>query len=178
MIRRGASFDISFCTETFMPFRLTPSSSAFIPMVVLMQVPSAVATRSVGENASPLPLLSVGASVESIDSDGPCVASQCRSPVYLIEILTMNLAKISTDCHRFRNRKCMFICGHQWQSAFPEFCPHPLRPDHGARSKQRSMKKKVTGEDLRKETPRSARSRVVGYEMTGRTIDQCRTAEA
>ena len=53
MIRRGASFDISFCTETFMPRRSTPSSSAFIPMVVLMQVPRAVATRSVGENVFP-----------------------------------------------------------------------------------------------------------------------------
>src|SRR3989440_13069240 len=91
-IRRGGSFDISFWTETLIPRRSTPSSCALIPIVVLMQVPRAVATRSVGENASPLPLLSVGASVESIDSDGPCVASQCRSPVYLIEILTINLA--------------------------------------------------------------------------------------
>src|SRR4029077_3673775 len=72
-----------------MPRRSTPSSSAFIPMVVLMQVPRAVATRSVGENASPLPLLSAGASVASFACDGPCVASQWRSPVYLIEILTM-----------------------------------------------------------------------------------------
>src|SRR5207302_4495050 len=75
-IRRGASFDISFCTETVMPRRSTPSSSAFIPMVVLMQVPRAVATRSVGENASPLPLLSAGASVAIFDWDGPWVASQ------------------------------------------------------------------------------------------------------
>src|SRR6266480_5691003 len=85
----GASFDISFCTETVIPRRSTPSSSAFIPMIVLMQVPRAVATRSVGENASPLPLLSVGASVAIFDCDGPCVTSQCKSPVYLIEILTM-----------------------------------------------------------------------------------------
>src|ERR1700730_12631564 len=88
-IRRGASFDISFCTDTVMPRRSTPSSSALKPIVVLMQVPSAVATRSVGENASPLPLLSVGASVAIVDCDGPCVASQCRSPVYLISTLTM-----------------------------------------------------------------------------------------
>jgi hypothetical protein len=40
-------------------------------MVVLMQVPSAVATKSVGENASPLPLLSAGASVAIFDCDGP-----------------------------------------------------------------------------------------------------------
>src|SRR6266478_9983299 len=89
MIRRGASFDISFCTDTVIPRKSTPSSCALIPIVVLMQVPSAVATRSVGENASPLPLLSVGASVAIFDFDGPCTASQCKSPVYLIEILTM-----------------------------------------------------------------------------------------
>src|SRR5205807_6006634 len=91
-IRRGASFDISFCTETFIPLKSTPSSCALIPMVVLMHVASAVATRSVGENASPLPLLSVGASVEIFDCDGPCVASQCKSPAYLTETLTISLA--------------------------------------------------------------------------------------
>src|SRR5437667_1182658 len=88
-IRRGASFDISFWTETLIPRRSTASSCALIPMVVLMQVASAVATRSVGENASPLPLLSVGASVEIFDCDGPCVASQCKLPVYLTSTLTM-----------------------------------------------------------------------------------------
>src|SRR3984893_13846273 len=88
-ILRGASFDISFCTDTVMPRRSTPSSSALKPIVVLMQVPSAVATRSVGENASPLPLLSVGASVAIFDCDGPCVASQCKSPVYLMETSTI-----------------------------------------------------------------------------------------
>jgi hypothetical protein len=59
-------------------------------MVVVMHVASAVATRSVGENASPLPLLSVGASVEIFDWDGPCVASQCKSPVYVTSTLTMS----------------------------------------------------------------------------------------
>src|SRR5262249_39985171 len=80
-IRRGASLDISFCTDTVIPRKSTPSSCALIPMVVLMHVARAVARRSVGENASPLPLLSVGASVEIFDCDGPCVASQCKSPV-------------------------------------------------------------------------------------------------
>src|SRR6266704_7177679 len=87
-IRRGASFDISFWTDTVIPLKSTPSSCALIPMVVLMQVARAVATRSVGENALPLPLLSVGASVAISDFDGPCTASQCRSPVYLTEMLT------------------------------------------------------------------------------------------
>src|SRR5215467_10894219 len=99
-IRRGASFDISFSTDTVMPRRSTPSSWALIPIVVLMQVASAVATRSVGENASPLPLLSLGASVEIFDCDGPCVASQCRPPVYLTETSTMqNYATAGSFCH-------------------------------------------------------------------------------
>src|SRR5213076_1987535 len=88
-MRRGASLDISLCTDTVIPRRSTPSSCALIPMVVLMHIARAVATRSVGENASPLPLLSVGASVEIFDCDGPCSALQCKSPVYLTETLTI-----------------------------------------------------------------------------------------
>src|SRR6185295_4529873 len=101
-MRRGGSFDISLETETVIPRRSTPSSSALIPIVVLMQVPSAVATRSVGEKASPFPLLSVGASVAIFEVEGPCVASQWRSPVYLIETSTMVLAQINTNLHRSR----------------------------------------------------------------------------
>src|SRR3954451_9932784 len=105
MIRRGASFDISLATFTVIPFTSRPCSWAAIARIVLMQVPSAVATRSVGENDSPLPLLSVGASVERFESDGPCVASQCRSPVYLIEILPIpNYAARQTCCHPERTR--------------------------------------------------------------------------
>src|SRR3954449_712180 len=88
-MRRGGSFDISFCTDTVMPRRSTPRSSALIPMVVLMHVARAVATRSVGEKASPFPLLSLGASVEIVACEGPCVASQCKSPVYLTATSTM-----------------------------------------------------------------------------------------
>src|SRR5438046_2535529 len=112
-IRRGASFDISFFTSTVIPFRFTPSDSALIPMVVLMQVPSAVATRSVGENASPLPLLSAGASVGIFDLDGPCVASQCKLPVYSISTLTM--PNYATD--KFTSQS--------WE--FPEFCRPAVR---------------------------------------------------
>jgi hypothetical protein len=89
MIRRGASFDISLLTFTVIPLTLSPCSSAAIARMVLMQVPSAVATRSVGENDSPLPLLSVGASVASFARDGPCTALQWRSPVYSMQTLTM-----------------------------------------------------------------------------------------
>jgi hypothetical protein len=69
-----------FFTESCMPSRLQPRSCARMPMVVNMQVPSAVATRSVGENASPRPLLSTGASVVSVIADGPCFALQRNCP--------------------------------------------------------------------------------------------------
>src|SRR5215470_15981748 len=73
-------------------------------MVVLMQVPSAVATRSVGENASPFPLLSAGASVASFDFDGPCIASQCRLPVYSTSTRTIKLS------HRLTQISQILIC--------------------------------------------------------------------
>src|SRR5689334_16855495 len=98
MIRRGESLDISFCTDTVIPARSTPRSSALIPMVVLMHVARAVATKSVGEKASPFPLLSLGASVEIVACEGPCVASQCKSPVYLTETWTMRKL---CDCSQF-----------------------------------------------------------------------------
>src|SRR3954447_6000977 len=99
-MRRGGSFDISFCTDTVMPRRSTPRSSALIPMVVLMHVARAVAMRSVGEKASPFPLLSLGASVEIFACEGPCVASQCNSPVYLTETSTMRNNVTTLDlCH-------------------------------------------------------------------------------
>src|SRR5438045_8560760 len=111
MMRRGASFDISFCTEMAIPRKSTPRSCALIPMVVLMQVARAVATRSVGENASPLPLLSVGASVAIFASDGPCTASQCKSPVYLTEMLTIpNYAARFYVCHVERSRDISYRC--------------------------------------------------------------------
>ena len=49
-------------------------------MTVAMQEPSAVASRSVGENAWPRPLLSSGASVTRVLPDGRWMALQCRSP--------------------------------------------------------------------------------------------------
>src|SRR5881392_3216758 len=110
-MRRGASLDISLCTDTVIPRRSTPSSCALIPTVVLMHVARAVATRSVGENASPLPLLSVGASVAILAFDGPCIASQRKSPVYLTEILTMaNYAARFYVCHVERSRDISYRC--------------------------------------------------------------------
>ena len=40
------------------------------------------------------------------------------------------------------------------------------------------MKRKVTGKDLTKESPRSPRIRVGGYAILGRTIDKCRALVA
>lgn len=54
-----------------------------MPIIVTMQMPSEVAARSVGENASPLPLLSTGASVINDCPDFKCVTSSLRSPMYL-----------------------------------------------------------------------------------------------
>src|SRR5213082_3353266 len=128
-MRRGASLDISLCTETLIPRKSTPSSCALIPMVVVMHVASAVATRSVGENASPLPLLSVGASVEIFDCDGPCVASQCKSPAYLTETLTISFftdSELGNLC---------FICVHPWRPVFPEFSLRTLQPNPAVCSK-------------------------------------------
>src|SRR5207247_5596695 len=91
-------------------------------LVVLMQVASAVATRSVGENASPLPLLSVGASVDIFDCDGPCVASQCKLPVYLTETSTIDEPQINTDFHGFRIQKSVFhLCSSVAIGCFPNF---------------------------------------------------------
>src|SRR4029077_9315585 len=88
-MRRGASFDISLLTLTVIPFTSRPCSCAAIARMVLIQVPSAVATRSVGEKDSPLPLLSVGASVAILAWEGPWTASQWKSPVYSMQMLTM-----------------------------------------------------------------------------------------
>src|SRR5881275_2966168 len=135
VIRLGASFDISFCTDTLIPRRSTPSSCALIPIVVVMQVARAVATRSVGENASPLPLLSVGASVEILDLDGPCVALQRKSPLYVTSTLTIsNCATHYASCHVLSA-----YCGRITWLIRNSQC----------------MKKQVTGKDLSREAPRS-----------------------
>jgi len=74
-------------------------SLAFIPMIVSIQLPRAVATKSVGENDLPRPLLSTGASVMMVVPDLRCVASVLRSPLYMtfdVDICTYLLDE--TDC--------------------------------------------------------------------------------
>ena len=52
--------------------------------MVIIQDPKAVATKSVGENASPLPLLSIGASVIIVSPEDKCTASVLRLFLYTI----------------------------------------------------------------------------------------------
>ena len=79
-IRRGVSVLISLPMVTVVPFRSIPWRSAAIPMTVIMQFATAVATRSVGEKLSPLPWLSTGASVMRVTPEGPWVELQRRPP--------------------------------------------------------------------------------------------------
>jgi hypothetical protein len=60
-----------------------------MPMIVSMQVLRAVATRSVGEKRSPLPWLSVGASVSSSVPEGWWLERQRSSPTYTLSIKVM-----------------------------------------------------------------------------------------
>ena len=55
---------------------------ALIAMVVAIQVARAVHTKSVGENRSPFPRLSEGASVSTIDPLCKCWAMHLKSPSY------------------------------------------------------------------------------------------------
>ena len=75
-MRRTGSAVISLITWIWRPSMLRLFRCATSPMTVAMQVPSAVATRSVGEKAAPLPPLSTGASVVRVCRDGPWVAAQ------------------------------------------------------------------------------------------------------
>src|SRR6478735_12476774 len=82
--RRGSAF-IFFSTSAFMPSRSKPIVRALMPITVSMQVASDVASRSVGEKRSPLPLLSVGASVSKEDWERKWVHSVLNSPLYNTE---------------------------------------------------------------------------------------------
>ena len=72
---------MTFSTRAVHPLRSQSCRSATIPMIVRMQVLSAVATRSVGEKRSPWPWLSVGASVSRAEPDGPWIEAQRSWPL-------------------------------------------------------------------------------------------------
>ena len=86
-IRRG-SFAMCFSIRKVNSSAAMPSRSATIAMVVTMHEPSAAATRSVGENELPSPLLSTGAAVRRVVPDGPWIISVFRLPMYLPVIST------------------------------------------------------------------------------------------
>ena len=88
-ILRGESAAISLVTSYLMPAMSAPCLRAAMAMVVAMHVPKAVARRSVGENASPRPWLSLGASVARALPDGSWMAEQWRSPWYSPVIRTI-----------------------------------------------------------------------------------------
>ncbi len=69
-IRRFGVWTISLVTAAVAPSIGIPCRSAMIPMIVSVHVASAAPTRSVGENNSPRPWLSTGASVWSSDVEG------------------------------------------------------------------------------------------------------------
>ena len=62
------------------PLSLSSRSLALIAIVVNIQAANEVPMRSVGENRSPLPWLSVGASVSNVDPDCKWVAKVLSSP--------------------------------------------------------------------------------------------------
>jgi len=79
--------------STLVPSRFIFISLALIPIIVNMQVPKAVATKSVGENLSPLPWLSTGASVSITVSLCKCVATVLKFPSYIIcDVIDSNFA--------------------------------------------------------------------------------------
>jgi hypothetical protein len=74
-------------------------------MTVMMQVPSAAATRSVGEKASPLPPLSTGASVVIVFPDGPWLAVRCSQPSYVISTSTAIMRLLFLEEYSIFQRK-------------------------------------------------------------------------
>jgi hypothetical protein len=69
-----------FSTDTVMPEISNSISLALIPIIVNIQLASAVATRSEGEKRSPAPWLSTGAQVCITWLERRWVATVLRSP--------------------------------------------------------------------------------------------------
>ncbi len=97
-MRRGLDAMI-FVTNAEDPLSSTPRSLALIPITVSIQLAKPVATVSVGEKASPLPLLSRGASVMNLFPDLRCSHSVLRSPRYVtFEVFTLPLQIEGPGC--------------------------------------------------------------------------------
>src|ERR1700677_2224489 len=114
-------------------------------MVVAMQVPSAVATRSVGENDSPFPMLSTGASVSSCLPEGPWEAVQCNPPVYSIAILTMP-HPTTLPCCFVNHRTCFSLLCIDRIFAEPLVCVHGFTEQKISAPPSQSDQKKLQRE--------------------------------
>src|ERR1035437_535171 len=79
------SFNIYFVTSIFVSFNSIFIYLAFKAIVVIIHVAKETHSISVGENFSPFPRLSVGASVSTTIPLCKCVALQRKSPWYIIE---------------------------------------------------------------------------------------------
>jgi hypothetical protein len=80
LILLGAA-DMIFSVSVTTFLNLGSSSFALMAMVVNIQAAKEVPMRSVGENRSPFPWLSVGASVSITEPDCKWVAKVLNSPV-------------------------------------------------------------------------------------------------
>jgi hypothetical protein len=74
------------------------SRSARIPIIVIMQLLRAAQTKSVGLNASPLPLLSGGASVITTLPDLVCTASVLNPAIYFAVIGAIRINFLNIFC--------------------------------------------------------------------------------
>ncbi len=86
-----------FSVLQLQPLNLVSRSFAFMAMVVSIQAASEVPIRSVGENLSPFPWLSVGASVSICEPDCKWVAKVLNSPEYVtleVMVFCINLLNI------------------------------------------------------------------------------------
>ncbi len=88
------------------PSTLNPWVRAAIPTTVMAQTPKEVASRSVGEKASPLPWLSIGASVIKVCPDLTCVASVRKSPVYITLEVSMGKCLSRKDTKVIEDEGC------------------------------------------------------------------------
>jgi hypothetical protein len=90
---------IVFVTSAVAPSIKAPSKvAAFIPMTVSIQLASPVAIVSVGEKASPFPLLSVGASVINVVLDFKCSQDVLRFDWYVTLAVLIILKLEIEDC--------------------------------------------------------------------------------
>jgi hypothetical protein len=119
-IRLGSDI-MCFVTSIWALLSSTSKSVAFMAIVVTMQVARLTQSKSVGLKRSPLPLLSVGASVSIMVPLCMCVAVQRNVPLYIIllvmvgflNILGFGYTKRKFILHKFTQIKLLFEMNHK-----------------------------------------------------------------